>query len=66
MLVDIQIAKPQTAYKRDQLSRSFKSARRTHKPATRRARWTRAPKPSLAWLRTDDPASFRRRVRPAV
>ncbi|MGB8362369.1 MAG: hypothetical protein WCE80_13305 [Acidimicrobiia bacterium] len=48
MLVDIQIARPQTAYKRDQLSRSFKSARRTRKPATPRAWWTRARKPSLA------------------
>lgn len=48
MLVDIQIAKPQTAYKRDRLSRSFKSARRTRKPTTPRAWWTRARKPSLA------------------
>ena len=48
MLVDIQIAKAQTAYKREQLSRSFKSARRERKTETPRVRWTRARKPSLA------------------
>jgi hypothetical protein len=50
MLVDIQIAKPQTAYKREQLSRSYKSDRRARKPRVGRIRWSemRLRKPSAA------------------
>lgn len=48
MLVDIQIARPQTAYKREQLSRSFKSTRRARNSEAPRIRWARARKPSLA------------------
>jgi hypothetical protein len=50
MLVDIQMAKAQTAYKRDQLSRSFNSARRPRKTRLNRLRrsWLRVRKPSMA------------------
>lgn len=50
MLVDIQIAKPQVDYKREQLSRSFKSARRTLERSGRKSRWLelRSRKPSAA------------------